>query len=78
MAQRVCGRLSEPTAPGASLQTHDFTTHDPGTVVSFGGGAIAQTPHHTGAAAYAPLSGRGIFFQRSGMGWEVLVDDLPL
>jgi hypothetical protein len=70
--------LSEPGVVGGTAQPHDFIGHAPGTVVSFGPGAIFQSPEHTGAAAYLPLSGRAIFYQRNGTGWDVLVDDLPL
>ena len=70
--------VSEPAVAGGSAQPHDFTTHGSGTVTSFGPGAIHQAPEHSTAEAYLPLNGRAIFFQRSGAGWDLLVDDLPL
>jgi len=70
--------VSEPALEGATLQPHDFTTQVPGEVVSFGPGAIAQTPDHDGADAYRDLNGRAISFTRSGTGWDVTVDELPL
>jgi hypothetical protein len=69
--------VSEP-AHGGSAQPHDFTTHEAGSSVSFGPGAIYQSPDHTDAASWAPLAGHAIFYQRSGTGWEVIVDELPL
>ena len=69
--------VSEP-AHGGSAQLIDFPAQAPGSMVSFGPGAISQSPEYTDAAEYAPLRNRAIFFQRSGTGWDVLVDDLPL
>jgi hypothetical protein len=69
--------VSEP-AHGGSVQLIDFPAQAPGSMVSFGPGAISQSPEHTEADLYAPLRNRAIFFQRSGTGWDVLVDDLPL
>ncbi len=70
--------LSEPALAGGTLQPHDFPGHPSGTVVSFGPGAINQSPEHAGPAPYLPLNGRAIYFARDGSGWSVLVDAIPL
>jgi hypothetical protein len=69
--------VSEPAHAGGEVHLHDFTTHSSGETVSFGPGAIAQGPEHTGTDAYLPLNDHAIYFQRSGTGWDVLVDELP-
>ena len=70
--------VSEPGMAGGVLQPHDFIGHESGSSVSFGPGAVYQAPEHIGSAAYLPINDRAIFFQRSGSGWDVVVDELPL
>ncbi len=69
--------VGEPAIAGGILNPHDFTRQSPGTIVSFGPGAVYQSPDYAAAGSFAALGGRGVLFLRRGAGWDVLVDTLP-
>lgn len=69
--------ISEP-GHGGTVQEHDFPGQDPGSLVSFGPGAVTQTPAHTDADDFMTLVDHAVFYQRNGTGWDILLDVLPL